>query len=363
MTAGHNLAPTPRFTGADRGMWEAGTPAERDGAGYSGGVAYRLGVPSIGVRALALPLPGETWQPGAAYTLTARTYRSSTTAITIAIGPSDGRDFTPYGINLSYGPSMGHVHVLTQAPTNEEEWLTVHTELTCDPAAEFEDELGSPLDPIGQDLYLYLIPNTANEFAQAVISHVRIDYAENDYGTGYFDGDGLSPSDTEPGPADATYGWSGAPFLSASTATLPAGPDPEDPDPEDPGPEDPGPEDPDPEDPDPWDLYETIAERLAPKAAAFAGRPDDEPTIATARAQLPVVIEYVRGYTRGRGFDTGLPAGPLRAVIVSAVSRLIVNPEQLTYYSVGDYSERPAVLAGWTLAELGVLRRYRRTTA
>ena len=41
---------------------------------------------------------------------------------------------------------------------------------------------------------------------------------------------------------------------------------------------------------------------------------------------------------------------------MAAAARLVANPEQLTYYATGDYTERPAVLTGYTLAELGVLR-------
>lgn len=128
---------------------------------------------------------------------------------------------------------------------------------------------------------------------------------------------------------------------------------------------------PDPEDPedppvpelDPFDLYDALARDLAPRVAAFVGRPGEADVIATAAAQVPVVTEYVRGYTRGRGFTDEAPPGPLRAVIVSGVARLATNPEQVSVFTTGDYSERPAQLAGWTLTELGVLRRYRRTTA
>lgn len=113
----------------------------------------------------------------------------------------------------------------------------------------------------------------------------------------------------------------------------------------------------------PWDEWSALAANLGPKVAAYAGRPDHAETIEIAQAQLPVVAEYVRGHTRGRGFENAVPASPLLAVIVSACARLVTNPEQIQYYSVGDYSERPAMLAGWTLTELDVLRRYRRTQA
>lgn len=114
---------------------------------------------------------------------------------------------------------------------------------------------------------------------------------------------------------------------------------------------------------DPWDVWDNLAAALAPRVAALVGRVGDADTIATAEAQLPLVAEYVRGYTRGRGFEGEAPAGPLRAVIVSATARLATNPEQVSVYTVGDYSERPAQLAGWTLAEIGVLHRYRVVSA
>lgn len=120
---------------------------------------------------------------------------------------------------------------------------------------------------------------------------------------------------------------------------------------------------PTPGDSDPWAALEQLAAVLAPRVAAFMGRHGDPSTIETATAQLPVVAEYVRGYTRGRGWAGDAPTGPLRVVIVSATARLAANPEQVWQYQTGDYSERPAVLAGWTLAELAVLRRYRKVSA
>ena len=156
-------------------------------------------------------------------------------------------------------------------------------------------------------------------------------------------------------------------------------PDPEpDPDPEQPAPEQPGPFDPTPApdepdedeaaawarlmDDDPQAVYVTT--RLAERIIRHAGHDvaELEPSeVLTARDHAATVLEYVRGYTRERGFVGFIPHRALQAVIVSAGARLYVNPEQLTYYSTGDYSERPATLTGWTAAELGVLRRFRRT--
>lgn len=125
-------------------------------------------------------------------------------------------------------------------------------------------------------------------------------------------------------------------------------------------PADPGP-DPDPDE-EPAELT-ALVDALAPKLAAYLGRPDDAATIATARAQLPVVVEFIHGYTRGRKWTGYTPPYPLRAVIVSAGARLVTNPEQVSQYAAADYTERPAVLSGYTLAELGVLHRYRRVSA
>lgn len=168
--------------------------------------------------------------------------------------------------------------------------------------------------------------------------------------------------DTEPVPLVLTF--------------LPApGPDPE-PEPEPvpvPGPFDPSPAPDEPDEPteavwarlmddDPQAIY--VATRLAERIIRHAGQDvaELEPAeVLTARDHAGTVLEYVRGYVRGRGFVGSIPHRALQAVIVSAGARLFVNPEQLTYYSTGDYSERPATMTGWTHAELGVLRRFRRT--
>lgn len=129
----------------------------------------------------------------------------------------------------------------------------------------------------------------------------------------------------------------------------------------------------DPEDPAEWlhlldedPARALVASTLAPRALRHAGTDPDTapaPALAMAEGHLSTVLEYVKGYTRGRGFHGYIPERPLQAVIVAATGRLVTNPEQVTYYSTGDYSERPATLTGWTLAELQVLRRYRRVTA
>lgn len=106
---------------------------------------------------------------------------------------------------------------------------------------------------------------------------------------------------------------------------------------------------------------EFVVDALVPRALRYVERTADD--AAGAREHVLTVLEYVKAYTRGRGFTGYIPHRSLAAVIVAASGRLITNPEQVAYYQTGDYSERPAVLAGWTTAELGVLRRFRQVYA
>lgn len=114
-------------------------------------------------------------------------------------------------------------------------------------------------------------------------------------------------------------------------------------------------------DPDPDPEPGPTAHPLSARLAAYLRQPGDPGVLALADAHLPIVEAFVHGYTRGRGFgEDGRPVAPLEAVVISATARLTANPEQVAAYTVGDYSERPAVLAGWTLPELAVLHRYRK---
>ena len=108
---------------------------------------------------------------------------------------------------------------------------------------------------------------------------------------------------------------------------------------------------------------ETV-DALAVRVAAHLGRPGDDATTDQARAHVPIVTAFCHGYTRGNGFDVESdPAADVAAVIVAATARLTANPEQVAMYSAADYSERPAVFTGWTIAEQFVLHRYRRRWA
>lgn len=177
---------------------------------------------------------------------------------------------------------------------------------------------------------------------------VRLSPAGDNDGLGIFDGNN---DDTE----ELEYQWSGDAEFSASVA-VPVGwePTPEEPEePEEPG--EPG---------------EPGTSRIAQRVKLYLD--DSELNDAMLIQQIDVVTAYVYGYTRGRGFKTvdhdirggmvkaiGEPTSDVESVIVAAVARLATNPDQVTYYQTGDYSERPAVLAGWTLLERAVLNNYR----
>lgn len=108
-----------------------------------------------------------------------------------------------------------------------------------------------------------------------------------------------------------------------------------------------------------------MAAPTALDVALFLGRDGDTKVLVLAGEHLPVVTEFVRAYTRDRGFDpdTGEPAPDVAAVIVSAAARLVENPANVTASAIGPFSERPGTLEGWTLPELAVLHRHRRRVA
>lgn len=127
---------------------------------------------------------------------------------------------------------------------------------------------------------------------------------------------------------------------------------------DDPG--DPDPPDPDPDPTDPLVERGEVAVELAAVVAAHIDR-DDDPTRTVVAAQLPMLIEMVHAYTRGRGF-TGYRMTPqLQAVVVSAACRVFANPDQLAY-SVGDVNVRDG-FRDWSMAERFVLDGYRKRFA
>lgn len=191
-------------------------------------------------------------------------------------------------------------------------------------------------------LYLVLGNDAASSIA---VTGTRLSPAPITDDMGIFDG-------SEPDTETTRYEWTGEPELSASQAWgIGQAPDP----------------DPDP-DPDPEPEPEPEPTAWGQLVAAHINRAGDTETEQLASQHAVLVMEYVRGYTRGRGFtqhESGAESVTpgIRAVIIAATARLTANPEQVSYYQSGDYSERPAILAGWTLPELAVLNNYRKRWA
>lgn len=201
--------------------------------------------------------------------------------------------------------------------------------------------------------HLVFAPPADTNISSTSIVTVRADYYPTTV-SGYFDGD-------TPSTETVAYSWAAGSLPSQSLARTLVATEPEPPviDPDEPE----EPSEPEvPVIPEPVDPEETHP--LARRLVAYVGRPGDSEALALANAQLPIVEAFVHGYVRGRGFYAdGTPMPPLQAVIVSAAARLLSNPEQVTWYAIGDYSERPRVLEGYTLAEIGVLHRYRKRAA
>lgn len=103
-------------------------------------------------------------------------------------------------------------------------------------------------------------------------------------------------------------------------------------------------------------------EQVRRRAAALCKRDASDEQLAEA---VELVFALAYDYTRGRGFTAGVPAPTLRSVIVTGAARLAGNPLQTpVQVSAGAVSERyGAGFVGWSLAELAVLNRYRRTAA
>lgn len=105
-------------------------------------------------------------------------------------------------------------------------------------------------------------------------------------------------------------------------------------------------------------------EALANIVARNIDEAGNESVIELAKLHVELVEGFVHGYTRGNGFDEeGVPERPLRNVIVMAASKLTYNPEQVSWFRSGEYSERPAQWLGWSLMDLSILNRYRKRWA
>ena len=94
----------------------------------------------------------------------------------------------------------------------------------------------------------------------------------------------------------------------------------------------------------------------------FLGVTDaEEAELVRASEAVEVVRMYCWAYTRGNGFFfEDQPCRALASVIHSGAARLFSNPEQDRQQTVGSVSISPSVMAGFNLAELAVLNRYRR---
>ena len=99
------------------------------------------------------------------------------------------------------------------------------------------------------------------------------------------------------------------------------------------------------------------------EVARFLGRATDSEFVKLADQHVPLVSAFIRAYTRGKGFDddTEEVEEDIRAVIITATARLVVNPAQVSRESVDGYSAVGS-LNGFTLPELAVLHLYRRRT-
>jgi hypothetical protein len=98
----------------------------------------------------------------------------------------------------------------------------------------------------------------------------------------------------------------------------------------------------------------------AEQVQLFLGRPDDTMIETIAESALPIVTAMVKAYVRGGpGWE---PNEELEAVIVTATARLVTNPGQVSLdQTAGAFSQSlRGGFAGWTLAELAVLNRYRK---
>src|SRR5687767_4459132 len=97
--------------------------------------------------------------------------------------------------------------------------------------------------------------------------------------------------------------------------------------------------------------------------ANFLGRGSDTAFVALCNVHVPLVTAFVRSYVRGQGFDQyDDMEEDLRAVIITATARLVVNPSQQIFEAADSYQARGS-FSGWSLAEIGILHRYRRRTA
>lgn len=94
--------------------------------------------------------------------------------------------------------------------------------------------------------------------------------------------------------------------------------------------------------------------------ATFLNRRDDELFVQQCNVALELQIEFVAGYTRGRGFEDDQSIPPdLRAVIISSGARLASNPLSLRGENSESYSMASVMDGTFTPLEIVVLNKYR----
>lgn len=321
---GRNFVMTPKFPDEAAHKWTGLRTFPADPAAYAGRCA-----------AFVLPSKYSSDPKTKLGTLDPGQHGGEAAVLTIQYASTAEHQILITGAGSDAGDPLNSMATVTlPAAASLDDWQWATFPLTL-PSGPFRDAYGSPIPATAYDM---VVPCTTTDTLH--IGALRLDFAGSTYGddNGYLDGD------TDLSEAGAAASWAGVALESVSeaSATEPPEPDPE---------------------PEPDDEIAALAQRLAPRVAAFIGRAGVPEHEQRAEAQLPVVVHFVHEYTRGRGWTGYVPDVPLEAVIVSATARLAVNPSQAKYYSIADYSENPAVLNGYTLAERGILHNYRRRQA
>ncbi|HEY2299007.1 MAG TPA: hypothetical protein VGH43_14835, partial [Jatrophihabitans sp.] len=115
--------------------------------------------------------------------------------------------------------------------------------------------------------------------------------------------------------------------------------------------------------------FEVLPEGKVPnvdRVLAYLGEDQADPDLLTlAAARLPVVLAFVKSYTRGQGFTAdGIPDDALSAVIIAAAARELNTEQGLQRQEIGTtsyyYGPNPQ---DFTLRELLIMNGYRRRVA
>lgn len=108
-----------------------------------------------------------------------------------------------------------------------------------------------------------------------------------------------------------------------------------------------------------------MAAVTAEQLSTLRNRGENSEPLDSGQAELVigVVTAQANGYTRGRGFTDGVPNDEIAmAVILPAADRMLATVDSGHFSAVAKGPESVsygAPFAGWTVAELFVLDRYR----